>query len=746
MSEGMFDDFDEAGEGGFSLGRIKAMVVRQKWWMVVPALLATIPAGIYPFTLTDTYSASATVAVQARPQIMDMGGDFMPGEVEAGRRRNPFGPLISIARSDQVLGRALDQMSGGAEETSAEADGQTRPAGWISRIRSGFMRLDWRAPQELSPEQIRRRKIDGLRNSVEFDTDDSVLYVVAWADSPDGSMLLANSVATALVTNESAQREDAATKALSYFRTQVFHLREQISRQKKAIGELIEKEGINPEASEQRELELARLEGETNEAQLRLFEVRARIDELAPRVAIASGARGEEAALARLREQYQEASLQLVDAQVRFRPEHPEVKRLKALVDRLEKDLGGKVVGPTEATPAEASEYARLELEERTLVTRIGRLQTEIRERKPNGRKAAAMIEYERLRRELQLDEANLAELMRRESSVLLEASSQFANLRLLDLAILPVGPSGPNRLQFLVLGLALAVGLGVGVGVARDFLDQTIRDPEEAVEILGAPILGMIPLVHDGTPPERQSDGPPSSLSAESYRNLRTALLFSVGASNIGSLVVTSATAGEGKTTVTCNLASSFSQAGRSVLLIDADMRLPRQHKAMGVALSPGLSEVIRGDVSVDEALRRPADGRFDIITAGRVPPNPSELLASSDFSILLARLKAMYDLVLIDSPVMLGVSDTTIVGSQAEAMLLVHRPGSVEKRALREIRGMLSRVHVNLIGLAFNQVDRRDRHFYPMYMESPYVSKGKGVRLRTSPQRRFSKQWGVR
>jgi capsular exopolysaccharide synthesis family protein len=173
--------------------------------------------------------------------------------------------------------------------------------------------------------------------------------------------------------------------------------------------------------------------------------------------------------------------------------------------------------------------------------------------------------------------------------------------------------------------------------------------------------------------------------------------------------------------------------------VLVDADMRLPRVHSVFGLTLSPGLAELIRGDVSLEEALRRPCDGRFDVITAGRVPPNPSELLASPDFAVLLARLKAAYDLVLIDSPVLLGVSDSYILGAQTDGMLLIHRPGSVAIRGLEDLRVQLSRAGARLVGIAFNQVDRNDRHFYPQYLESPYVSKGRAAGRRLPAKRRL-------
>jgi len=262
-----------------------------------------------------------------------------------------------------------------------------------------------------------------------------------------------------------------------------------------------------------------------------------------------------------------------------------------------------------------------------------------------------------------------------------------------------------------------------ISMGVLRGMLDRGVDDPDEAARILGAPPLGLLPLVKDGGAPERQSVGPPSSLAAEAYRNLRTSLLFSAGASKLSCIVITSPTAGEGKSTVSCNLAASFAQAGRKVLLIDADLRRPRLYRVFDMNPSPGLAEVIRREATIDEAIRHPHDTEFDLLPSGKPPANPSELLASAEFALTLARLKAQYELVIIDSPVLLGVSDTLLLAAQTEGTLIVHKPGVVEKRALNQIRNDLARAGANVIAVVFNQVNRTDRYFYPSYLESPYV-----------------------
>jgi len=427
-------------------------------------------------------------------------------------------------------------------------------------------------------------------------------------------------------------------------------------------------------------------------------------------------------------------------ARLTYTSTHPEVRRLEDVVAKLKVRLGSDLDAPIPATADELSEYRMNKADEKRLAAQVALLEGAVRDLQArDSTKSEALNEYERRRRELAIDEQTLADLQDRRNKTLLGAASDYETAQILDYAIPPQTPAGPNRMKWFLAGVCLSLTLGAGVGIGRDLLDQTTRDPEEVGQLLKAQLLGIVPRIHDGTPPERQSDGPPSSLSAESYRNLRTALLFALGGSKLSSLLITSATAGEGKSTVSSNLASSFAQAGRRVLLVDADMRLPRLHKVFGMTPSPGLAELIRGDVTLEEALRRPSDGRFDMLTAGKAPPNPSELLASPDFALILARMKASYDLVLIDSPVLLGVSDSYILGAQTDGTLLVHRPGSVPRRALEEIRVQLNRARVSLVGVALNQVDRTDRHFYPLYLESPYISKGKAAgKGRRRPARR--------
>lgn len=727
----IFQDGDEGGQS-FDLPRLMRMLRRQFRWIAGTTALALVPALILPFTLSDHYSATSSIEVTSRPQVMDLGSDFMPGDFS--RQRDPLAPVMAVTRSDSVLGRVVDEIPGWS---GGDAGSEDVP-GTAERLRR-FVGLSPTAGA--TPEQERKLRIELLRRSLELTSEDSILRITAYGRTPEQVTFLANAVADSTLKHGTDRREEASRRAMSWLNTQVFDLRGKIDRQKEAIDDLVKRTGIKPEdlAQPNRTSERSEIETELQSSQVQLYAMRQRIAELEPSVALAlRGARGS-SETPRLREQYSSALSQLESARLTYTATHPEVRRLEDVVANLKRRLGPDIDAPIAAGPDEISEYRLAKADEKRLAAQVALLERSLTEMTARDTtNSDAQNEYERRRRELAIDEQTLADLQDRRNKTMLGASSEYENARILDYAIPPRGPSGPNRMKWLIAGVCLALALGAGVGLGRDLLDQSTRDPEEAAQLLRAPLLGIVPRIHDGTPPERQSDGPPSSLSAESYRNLRTALLFALGGSKLSSLLITSSTAGEGKSTVSSNLASSFAQAGRRILLVDADLRLPRLHKVFGMTPSPGLAELIRGDVTFEEALRRPSDGRFDILTAGKVPPNPSELLASPDFALILARMKASYDLVLIDSPVLLGVSDSYILGAQTDGTLLVHRPGSVPKRALEEIRVQMSRARVNLVGVALNQVERTDRHFYPLYLESPYISKGKAAGKRRPARRR--------
>jgi capsular exopolysaccharide synthesis family protein len=265
--------------------------------------------------------------------------------------------------------------------------------------------------------------------------------------------------------------------------------------------------------------------------------------------------------------------------------------------------------------------------------------------------------------------------------------------------------------------------------------MDNSVRTPEQATALSALPSLGMIPL---GS--KSGSRGPtgkrlaltaaskevvetvtlvrPQSQMAESYRALRTSLLLS----NLGAppkvIMVTSARPQEGKTTTSINTAIVLAQKGVRVLLMDADLRRPSIHKTFGMGPRSGLSNVLTGSATLQQTIvASPILPNLFIMPAGTPPPNPAELLASSNMRDLLAELRGLYDHIVIDTPPTLSVTDAVVLSPRADATILVIRSGQTTKQALRRARDILMQVNAHVAGVLLNAVDLTSPDYYYYY-----------------------------
>ena len=270
------------------------------------------------------------------------------------------------------------------------------------------------------------------------------------------------------------------------------------------------------------------------------------------------------------------------------------------------------------------------------------------------------------------------------------------------------------------MVGLLFAVGLALTV----EYLDDTIKTPDDVSRRLHLPLLGLVPAVRGERPPVLSAEVPHDF--GEALRSLRTAVVFTSGSPSSRIIGVTSTQPLEGKTTSAANLALVLALGGALVLLVDADMRRPSVHKTLGMANSVGLSHVLVGQARIREAIRRTHDPNLFALTAGQAPPNPSELLASDRMRSLLASLETgPFDWIIVDAPPVLAVTDAVILAPLVSGIVFVI--GAEMTRAAHAERAleMLKAGGGAVIGGVLNRVDfARNKYYYSRYYGYHYTS----------------------
>jgi succinoglycan biosynthesis transport protein ExoP len=280
-----------------------------------------------------------------------------------------------------------------------------------------------------------------------------------------------------------------------------------------------------------------------------------------------------------------------------------------------------------------------------------------------------------------------------------------------------PVSPSSPKPVQDALLGLTAGLVLGLGAAFLRDSIDDRLISKEATEHAGGVPVLAMTPLV---TPWRRReplvvSVTEPTSPAAESYRSLRTSLQFARQERQLRSLLLTSPGVGEGKTATLANLGVAFAEAGERVVLVSCDLRRPRIGAFFGLDEREGLTNVLLGERTLEEVLApMPGLDRLSLLPAGPVLPNPAELLNNPRARDVFTRLRDQYDLVLIDSPPVLPVTDAAILSQYADATLLLAAAGQTRRADLHRAVEKLDQVGATILGIVLNKVTRQTGSYY--------------------------------
>jgi polysaccharide biosynthesis transport protein len=380
------------------------------------------------------------------------------------------------------------------------------------------------------------------------------------------------------------------------------------------------------------------------------------------------------------------------------------------------------------------------ETQQRTQFIRaqLNDLEVKIQETQDDISKAQADLRNLLSAREIAASQAQIAALQQKLATLqanyagLLSNTSQGAlnALTVVEPADLPASPVGPNKARTLLLVGVIGFLLAAGVAYLLEYLDNTLKGPEDVKQILGLSTLGAVPLMDEAGAGEQ-----PAMLSgqhtavAEAYRVLRTNLQYASVDQPLHLLLVTSPAPTEGKSFTTANLSIALAQTGQRVVAVDADLHRPRLHRAFGVANSDGLTTALLADeASLDGLLQATSVPGLLVLTAGPTPPNPTELLASARMRELLGQLRAHADILVVDSAPVVMVADAAVLSAQVDGVLLVIDAARTRRDVARQAVASLRAVNAHLLGALLNRVPTRGSgYYYYHYYKTYYSAEGR-------------------
>lgn len=429
-----------------------------------------------------------------------------------------------------------------------------------------------------------------------------------------------------------------------------------------------------------------------------------------------------------------EANTQYTEALAQYGPNFPKVQRIQNQIKEIDQLIEGE----------KKSVIAQMGNDYNAARQREGLLSQALDQQKVEANQMSErLVEYNILKREAEANKTLYDGLLTKLKEANLAGALKSSNIRVVDPAMIPSAPSRPAKARNIALAIVVGLVGGIGLALLREYMDNTIKTPDDIETLARLPSLAVVPAFSDtnGNGKRRllgrvSTNGHdkrielvaqhlPKSQMSEAFRALRTALLLSQADHPPQVILVTSALPREGKTTAAANLAVTLAQLGDRTLLIDADLRKPGVGRLLNLTDGKyaGLSSYLAGVSSLDlVTVPHPAIPNLAAIPTGPLPPNPADLLSSHKLADALAELRTKFKFIVIDSPPIMAATDAVILSVQADGVLLVVRCGETPKEAFTRTRDLLISVKCRMLGVVLNAVDASAPDYYYSYRYYPY------------------------
>jgi succinoglycan biosynthesis transport protein ExoP len=437
-----------------------------------------------------------------------------------------------------------------------------------------------------------------------------------------------------------------------------------------------------------------------------------------------------------LRKRKSDVDEQYAEALNQYGPNFPKVLRIAAQQKEVDADLDR----------ARQTLLESVQQEFNTARNHVQLLQEALDKQKAEANdQAEKLVQYHILQHDAESNKQLYDGLLQKLKEASITAGLRSSNIRVVDPALAPASPSRPQKARNILLAVLMGLVGGVGLALFREYLDNTVKSPDDVEALTGLPSLAVVPSLPGlnattgrlsrlareagagaGSRVELLSYIQPKSQISEAFRALRTSLLLSQADHPPQVILVTSALPREGKTTAAVNLAVTLAQLGDRTLLVDSDLRKPGIRRALNLTIGKdvGLSSYLAGVTSLEEAtIQHPTITNLSALTTGPVPPSPADLLSSHRMREAIAELRRRFKFIVIDSPPVMAATDAVILSALTDGVLLVVRSGETPKEAFTRTRDLLAAVKCRLLGVVLNAVDSNAPDYYYSYRYYPYA-----------------------
>ena len=684
--------------------------------LVIVAIIAAALALALVMTMLDTkrYTAGASV------QINDQSQRVLGNEDDGGQQLN------NSWDTDRFLQTQIDVL-----KSRALAERVMKRLNLQGNARF-YEQMEVAPPGPgTAPTALRELTIGLLRGNMQakLPRNSRIATITFESTDPGLSAQVANAFAEEFIQASLQQRYDSSSYARNFVANQLQDAKVKLEESERNLNTYARAAGLirtrdiatGPDgkdagsgASSVTTASLMQLNAAASQAHANRIAAEARLRAVASRPLLADREAMQNPAVQSLYTQRAEVEAKLQDELTRHLDGHPNVRQLRAQLKVIDDQLGGAARNMRSAAQAD---YEAALTTERQLKAQVNALKASTLAEQDSA------VQYNLLAREADTNRALYDGLLQRYKELNASAGISTSNIAIIDRADPPPGPSSPNLMKNLGLALLIGIGLAAVTTFLRSQFDDTVRVPEDVEHKLELPLLGVIPRSRADTPEEELAD--PKSPVSEGYNSLRGALLYSTSHGLPKSLLITSSQPSEGKTTTSYAIAQGFARMGRKVLLVDVDLRRPSLHRRLSLDNDKGMSTLLTHQDSVAHVVKPSGLGNLDVITSGPVPPSPTELIASTRMEELIGELTAHYDVVVFDSPPILGLADAPLMSALVDGVVFIIESERARRGSLKASLRRLRTMRPMLLGVVLTMFDpSKAGHRYSEYYGYEYYT----------------------